>query len=353
MAVVIQISIRLAVLFFFASSLVWGQSSKNYEVLSVAFYNVENLFDTLNDPNTRDDDRTPEGRDRWTEAIYQKKVKNMARVLSEIGRETTGKPPAVIGLCEVENLGVVKDLINDPALKPYNYGIVHVDSPDERGIDVALIYQKKHFLPVRFKSHALRLYNKKGTRKYTRDQLLVFGLLEKEPVYVLVHHWPSRSGGQKRSEPNRLKAAALNKRVVDSILRRNPNANIINMGDFNDDPTNKSLAEVLKATHKKRRVFKNKLLYNPMMSFYKQGVGTACHRDTWSVLDQIHLSGGLLKADADEWKFWKAGIFNKPYLINKEGRYKGYPFRSFSGGRFLNGYSDHFPVYAYLIREAD
>jgi endonuclease/exonuclease/phosphatase family metal-dependent hydrolase len=353
LAVVIRTSLRLTLFFIFASSLVWGQSSKNYEVLSVAFYNVENLFDTLNDPNTRDDDRTPEGRDRWTEAIYQKKVKNMARVLSEIGHETTGKPPAVIGLCEVENRRVVEDLLNAPELKPYNYGIVHVDSPDERGIDVALIYQKKHFLPIRFKSHALRLYNKKGARKYTRDQLLVFGLLEKEPVYVLVHHWPSRSGGQKRSEPNRLKAAALNKRVVDSILRRNPNANIINMGDFNDDPTNKSLAEVLKATHKKRRVFKNKLLYNPMMSFYKQGVGTACHRDTWSVLDQIHISGGLLKADADEWKFWKAGIFNKPYLITKEGRYKGYPFRSFSGGRFLNGYSDHFPVYAYLIREAD
>lgn len=344
---------RVVLLFVFASSLVWGQSNKNYEVLSVAFYNVENLFDTLNDPYTRDDDRTPEGRDRWTEAIYQKKVRNMARVLSEIGRDTTQKPPAVIGLCEVENRRVIEDLLNGPALKPYNYGVVHFDSPDERGIDVALIYQKKHFLPVTFKKHALRLYNKKGVRDYTRDQLLVYGLLEKEPVYFMVHHWPSRSGGQKRSEPYRLKAAALNKKIVDSILRQNPAANIVNMGDFNDNPTNKSIAEVLKATTKKRKVFKNKVLYNPMMTFYKQGVGTACHRDTWSVIDQIHVSAGLLKAGNTEWKFWKAGIYNKPFLITKKGRYKGYPFRSFSGGRFLGGYSDHFPVYAYLIREAD
>ena len=339
--------------YFFFTAFVWGQNGKNYEVISVAFYNVENLFDTLNDPLTRDDDRTPEGRDRWTEAIYQQKVKNMAKVLSEIGQEMTQQPPAVIGLCEVENRGVIEALLKDPLLKPYNYGIVHFDSPDERGIDVALIYQKKHFLPLRFKNHALRLYNKKGARKYTRDQLLVYGLLKEEPVYFLVHHWPSRSGGQKRSEPNRIKAAALNKKVVDSVLGINPNANIINMGDFNDDPTNKSLAEVLKTTHKKRRVYKNKLLYNPMMAFYKQGVGTACHRDTWNVLDQIHVSGGLLKASPHEWQFWKAGIFSKPYLINKEGPYKGYPFRSFAGGRFLGGYSDHFPVYAYLIREAD
>ena len=337
---------------FFVSAVAFGQGSKNYEVLTVAFYNVENLFDTLNDPNTLDDDRTPEGRDRWTEDIYQKKVKNMARVLSEIGRETTNQPPAVIGLCEVENRQVIVDMLNDPLLKPYNYGIVHVDSPDERGIDVALIYRKKHFLPIAFKNHVLRLYKKKGKgRDYTRDQLLVYGVLEKEPVYFLVHHWPSRSGGQKRSEPNRLKAAALNKKLVDSVLQQNPKAKIINMGDFNDGPVNKSIAEVLQATHKKRRVFKNSVLYNPMMAYYKKGVGTACHRDTWSVIDQIHVSGGLLKAKATHWRFWKAGIFNKPYLITKEGRYKGYPFRSFASGRFTGGYSDHFPVYAYLVRE--
>ena len=335
----------------FVSTLVFGQGNKNYEVLTVAFYNVENLFDTLNDPNTKDDDRTPEGRDRWTEDIYALKVKNTAKVLAEIGRETTNQPPAVIGLCEVENRQVIVDVLNDPLLKPYNYGIVHIDSPDERGIDVALIYQKKHFLPISFKNHALRLFDKDGTRDYTRDQLLVYGMLEKEPVYVLVHHWPSRSGGQKRSEPNRIDAAALNKKLVDSVLQQNPKAKIINMGDFNDEPTNTSVADVLQTTDKKRKALKNNLLYTPMMAFYKQGIGTYCYRGNWNVLDQVHVSGGLLKDKKNGWKFWKAGIYNKPYLINKEGRYKGYPFRSFAGGRFLGGYSDHFAVYAYLIRE--
>ena len=335
----------------FVSTFVFGQGNKNYEILTVAFYNVENLFDTLNDPNTKDDARTPEGRDRWTEDIYALKVKNTAKVLAEIGRETTNQPPAVIGLCEVENRQVIVDVLNDPLLKPYNYGIVHIDSPDERGIDVALIYQKTHFLPISFKNHALRLFDKDGTRDYTRDQLLVYGMLEKEPVYVLVHHWPSRSGGQKRSEPNRIDAAALNKKLVDSVLQQNPKAKIINMGDFNDEPTNTSVADVLQTTDKKRKALKNNLLYTPMMAFYKQGIGTYCYRGNWNVLDQIHVSGGLLKDKKNGWKFWKAGIYNKPYLINKEGRYKGYPFRSFAGGRFLGGYSDHFAVYAYLIRE--
>ena len=339
-------------LYYCCVSIAYGQvKDTTYEVLTVAFYNVENLFDTLNDPNTKDDDRTPEGRDRWTEDIYALKVKNTAKVLAKIGQETTHQPPAVIGLCEVENKQVIVDVLNDPLLKPYNYGIVHVDSPDERGIDVALIYQKKHFLPISFKNHALRLYDKNGTRDYTRDQLLVYGMLAKEPVYVLVNHWPSRSGGQKRSEPNRIDAAKLNKKLVDSVLHQNPKAKIVNMGDFNDDPVNKSIADVLQATDNKRRVYKNNVLYNPMLAFYKKGIGTSCHRDTWHVLDQIHVSGGLLKAKKNSWQFWKAGIYNKPFLINKEGRYKGYPFRSFTSGRFTGGYSDHFPVYAYLIRE--
>ena len=334
-------------------STIWGQEKDTaYEVVTVAFYNLENLFDTLNDPNTRDDDRTPEGRDRWTEDIYQKKVKNMAAVLAQIGAETTHQPPALIGLCEVENRQVVEDLIFSPTLKPFDYGIVHYDSPDERGIDVALIYQKKHFLPLSFKSHALHLYGKDGKRDYTRDQLLVYGLLEKEPIYFLVHHWPSRSGGQERSEPNRMDAAALNKRVVDSILLKKPNAKIINMGDFNDDPTNKSLIEVLNASSKRKQAIRNKSLYNPMTAFYKRGIGTSCYRDTWHVLDQIHVSPGLLGVNKSEWHFWKAGIYNKAFLVTKSGRYKGYPFRSFAAGRFTNGYSDHFPVYAYLIREA-
>lgn len=329
---------------------VWGQNN-SYEVLSVAFYNVENLFDTQNDPKTRDDDRTPEGRGRWTEDLYRKKVANIAKVLAQIGQDTTNEAPAVIGLSEVENRAVIEALVQDPALKPYNYGIIHVDSPDERGIDVALIYQKKRFLPIAFKNHALRLYRKNGTRDYTRDHLLVHGLLEQEPIYFIVNHWPSRSGGQKRSEPGRIKAAALTKKLADSIFSLNPKAKLINMGDFNDDPIDKSVAKVLEATDNKRLALRKKQLFNPMTAFYKQGVGTACYRGTWNVLDQVHVSAGLLRKKKSGWRFWKAGIYNKAFMINQDGRYKGYPYRSFAGGRFLGGYSDHFPVYAYLVRK--
>lgn len=335
-------------------TLVFGQQKgKNYEVVTVAFYNVENLFDTLDDPKTLDDDRTPEGRDRWSMEMYEKKVGNIATVLADIGREQTQRPPAIIGLCEVENRHVVEDVVHNEHLKPYTYGVVHFDSPDERGIDVAFLYQKEAFLPISFKNHVLRIFDEKGARDYTRDQLLVYGLLYKEPIYFVIHHWPSRSGGQQRSEPFRLKAAALNKKLVDSVLQLSPRAKIINMGDFNDDPIDKSVYTVLGATNKKRNAFKKRTLYNPMISFYKQGVGTYCYRDNWNVLDQIHVSGELLKPKKSEWGFWKVGIYNKPYLINSEGKYKGYPYRSFAGGQFLNGYSDHFPVYAYLIREVD
>lgn len=333
---------------------VWGQDkTARYEVLTVAFYNVENLFDTHNDPNTRDDDRTPEGRDRWTEDLYQKKVANIAFVLAQIGRETTQEAPAIIGLCEVENRAVLEDLVQEPALRPYDYGIILMDSPDERGIDVALLYQKKRFLPIAFKNYELRLYRENGERDFTRDHLLVHGLLEKEPMYFIVNHWPSRSGGQKRSEPGREKAAALTKKLADSILEQHPKAKLINMGDFNDDPVDKSLAEVLQATDNKKLAIRKKRLFNPMMAFYSQGVGTSCYRGTWNVLDQMHISAGLLRKKSDGWQFWKAGIYNKPFLINQEGRYKGYPYRSFAGGRFLGGYSDHFPVYSYLVRNVN
>ena len=344
-------SISLFFLLFFVGAcfIFCQQNDKKYEVLSVAFYNVENLFDTLNNPNTRDDDRTPTGRDRWTKAVYHKKVVNVAQVLATIGRETANHPPAIIGLCEVENRQVVQDVIESAALKPFDYGIIHFDSPDERGIDVALIYQKNRFLPLSFKNYGLRLYDADGERDYTRDQLLVHGLLEKEPFYFIVNHWPSRSGVQNRSEPARLEAAALNKKIADSILHQNPAAKIINMGDFNDDPTNKSIAEVFKAVGKKNMALKKNNFYNPMYSFYKKGLGTSSYRDRWHVLDQMHVSAGLLKKKG--WRFWKAGIYNKPFLIKKTGPYKGYPFRSFSSGRFTGGYSDHFPVYAYLIRE--
>lgn len=337
-------------LFVFALNHCIAQDQK-FAVETVAFYNVENLFDHFDDPKTRDDDRTPEGRDRWTEEIFEMKLANTAKVIADVGSDVTGSAPAIIGLSEVENRYVVERLVNSPTLKKYNYGIAHFESPDERGIDVCLLYRKSKFTLLRAKKHFLSLYDSDGDRDYTRDQLVVSGLLDNELIYVIVHHWPSRSGGQASSEPKRIAAGELNRKTVDSIRAINPMAKIINMGDFNDDPNNKSVEDALGAVGDREDVLDNTTFYNPMMSFYKKGIGTSCYRDKWNVLDQVHVSPSLLKKTETDWYFWKAGIFNPPYLFNKKGRYKGYPFRSFAGGKFTGGYSDHFPVYALLLKK--
>ena len=339
--------------FFCVASLAFSACAQNqkYAVETVAFYNVENLFDHFNDPETKDDDRTPTGRDKWTEEIFEKKLTNTARVIADIGTDIVGSPPAIIGLSEVENRYVIERLVEHPLLANYKYGIAHFESPDERGIDVCLLYRKSKFTLLRAKRHFLSLFDADGDRDYTRDQLVVSGLLDNELLYVIVHHWPSRSGGQVRSEPKRIAAGELNRKTVDSILGINPSAKIINMGDFNDDPTDKSIVEALGAVGDKDKITAQSTFYNPMSSFYSLGIGTSCYRDKWNVLDQVHVTPSLLGEPDTSWYFWKAGIFNPRYLYNKKGRYKGYPFRSFAGGKFTGGYSDHFPVYALLIKK--
>ncbi|WP_146128731.1 endonuclease/exonuclease/phosphatase family protein [Salegentibacter salegens] len=183
--------------------------------MSIAFYNVENLFDTENNPFTFDDDRTPEGDDVWTQEKYRDKLQKLAGVIAEIGSETTQQPPAIVGVCEIENRKVLEDLINEPKLKPYNYGIVHYDSPDRRGIDVALLYRKDVFRLENSVSHELLIYNSKepDKRVYTRDQLVVSGEIDGEKLHFIINHWPSRSGGEAASSYKREKAATLNKRL--------------------------------------------------------------------------------------------------------------------------------------------
>lgn len=343
--------IPILFLFYLPLSLL-GQEKREYHILTIGFYNLENLFDIFDDPNTFDDDRTPEGKEKWTETKYRQKLKNMAYAISKIGQEETKSPPAIIGVCEIENVGVLEDLVSEPLLLPYDYGIVHYDSPDLRGIDVALLYQKKFFQPEHSVTHELVLYNPEepDKRTYTRDQLVVTGLLEGERVHLIVNHWPSRSGGEKASSPKREKAALLNKKIVDSIYRHDPYARIISMGDFNDDPHNKSLKKVLGAKTEKEKVgFKE--LYNPMAPMAKKGIGSLAYRDGWNLFDQIIISKPLLEPDYSRYTFFKAGIFNEIFLATPMGQYKGYPFRSYSNGGFTGGYSDHFPVYILLIRE--
>ena len=328
-----------------------GQESKTFTLRTIAFYNCENLFDTENDSLTFDDDRTPDGSYHWTQERYRKKVENLSKVLAQIGEETSKTSPDIIGLSEVENRKVVEDLVHHPNILDKGYEIIHFDSPDERGIDVALLYKSSSFLPTSFKSHRLLLFDDMGEREYTRDQLVVGGIMDDEELYFIVNHWPSRSGGEARSRPKRIAAAKVNKRIIDSLQSIDPYAKIVTMGDLNDDPTNASVKDVLKAERNKDKVdFKG--IYNPYIDmFKKEGLGTTAYRDAWSLFDQIMFTKPFLEKDYSNFTFFKAGIYNKKYLENKEGRYKGYPLRSFSNGNFTDGFSDHFPVYIQLIKE--
>ena len=328
-----------------------AQEEKQYLINTVAFYNVENLFDYEKDSITFDGEWTPDGENHWTKELYEAKLANMARVISEIGADVSGSPPALIGVCEVENRRVLEDLLNQASLVEKEYGMVHFDSPDRRGIDVALLYKKKLFVPTHYKIFELILYNDtdRSKRIYTRDQLLVSGMFDGEKVHIIVNHWPSRSGGEARSRPKRIRAAELNKRIIDSLFSDDPYAKIITMGDFNDDPTSPSIKKTLK-TKSKRDNLNLKELYNPMEVMHKQGMGTLAYQDSWNLFDQIIISTELTKKDYSSYRFYKAGIFNKTYLQTASGRYKGYPFRSYANG-FTGGFSDHFPVFIYLIKE--
>ncbi|MEX0290966.1 MAG: endonuclease/exonuclease/phosphatase family protein [Flavobacteriaceae bacterium] len=340
----------LGFLFLFCET--YEPETKTYTVRTIAFYNVENLFDTLNDTLVYDDDRTPEGKDKWTELRYKKKIGDISKVLSGMGADVTGSSPDIIGLCEIEKQEVLEALINHHNLKDKNYGIIHLDSPDERGMDVALLYKRSSFQPISFQSRRLLIYNKWQDRDYTRDQLVVSGMLDHEPIHFIVNHWPSRSGGEARSRPGRLSAAKLNRRIMDSLRKLDPEAKIISMGDLNDNPNDDSIKLILEARNTKDGLAPEEL-YNPMESLYKKGHGTLAYRDEWSLFDQILISGSLTTVDIKTFTYWKVGIYNPPYLITQTGRYKGYPFRTYAGGSYTGGYSDHFPVYIALYKAAD
>ncbi len=347
-----KLKVQFFITIFLTFSLLFSQEKKEYKVNTIAFYNLENLFDTENDPLTFDDDRTPDGKDHWTKEIYQAKLKNMAKVIAEIGAKVSGTTPAIIGVCEIENRKVLEDLVNQEPLLKKDYGIIQFDSPDRRGIDVALLYKKKLFTPTNYKAHELIIYDNNDPTKriFTRDQLLVSGMLDGEKIHFIVNHWPSRSGGEERSRPKRIKAAKLNKQIIDSLFTEDPYAKIITMGDLNDDPSSPSVKDYLKAQRKSKGL-KMKELYNPMEDMARQGLGSLAYRDNWNLFDQMIISTELTKKDFTSYRFYKAGIYNETYLVNAHGRYKGYPYRSFVGGGFTGGYSDHFPVYLYLIKE--
>lgn len=332
---------------------------KTFAIHTIAFYNLENAFDTIKSPKTFDEEFTPNGKRHWNSQKYNKKIALLSHAISKIGTDENPNAPTILGVCEVENRNVLEDIVKHPDLIDYRYGIVHFDSPDNRGIDVALLYQKNHFQPTSYINKPLFIYDKtenaqqnngKGKRIYTRDQLLVTGNLDGEEVHFIVNHWPSRWGGEKKSSPNREAAALLNKQIIDSLYLINQDAKIITMGDLNDGPYNKSVKDVLKAKGKRKEVHK-KELFNPMWQLSKDGFGTLAYRDAWDLFDQMIISEPYLRKNFSSWRYWKARVFKKSFLVQPSGQYKGYPLRNQLSGQ--PGYSDHFPVYLYLVREQE
>ncbi len=326
---------------------------KNYQVTAIAFYNLENLFDTENDPdNPGDDEFTPNGPYNYTPAIYQQKLHNLATVIQKLGTRLTPDGPALIGVAEVENRKVLNDLAAEPAISTRQYQVIHFDSPDGRGIDVGLLYHPQYFTVSDARPLRVNISTSGQKSGRTRDILYVKGILAGDTVHVFVNHWPSRRGGEAASAPLRAIAATVCRNLIDSLLHNNPIARIIVMGDFNDDPVNTSISKVLDATGKQSQLTGGKL-YNPWDTFYKNGIGTLAYNDNWNLFDQIIISRGWLHNDKNHWRYYKAEIFDEPFLKNSFGRYKGYPHRSFSGNQWINGYSDHFPTLIYLIRSGE
>jgi hypothetical protein len=323
---------------------------KKYKVGVVAFYNLENFFDTIDDPKINDAEFLPNGERHYNSAIYQDKVSHLSDVLSQIGTDVSPDGFSMLGVAEVENQKVLEDLIAQPKLANRHYQIVHYDSPDARGIDVGLIYNPKYFKVLHSEPLFVKLENPDGSLYYTRDVLWVAGVYDGEVIHVFVNHWPSRRGGEEASAPSRAIAAAASKRVIDSLMQIDPKTKVIVMGDLNDDPVSPSVAKVLGAKGNESAV-KAGGLYNPWVDFYKNGIGTLAYQDSWNLFDQIMFSYGWLDKKQSGFFFHQAHIFNKQFMVTKTGRYKGYPMRTYDGVIYNGGYSDHFPTYGILLKE--
>lgn len=342
---------HFAIFLLVAALPILGIAQKNaYKIGSIGFYNLENLFDTLDAPDVRDEDFTPQGSYHYNTAIYLDKLNHLAHVIAELGKELTPDGVSILGIAELENRKPLEDLLQQPELKSKNYQIVHYDSPDERGIDVALIYQPKYFKVLNSRPVPVPLPNVNGEQDFTRDILFVSGLYDGEPMHIMVNHWPSRVGGEAASQPLRNLAASICKHLSDSLIQADPNAKIIIMGDLNDDPSSPSMRQVLNAKADKDQV-KPGGMFNTMYDFYKKGIGTLAYQDAWSLFDQIVVSYGLVNPEAGGFQFYQAYVHNQPYMLQQTGQFKGYPLRTYVGSNYMGGYSDHFPTYIYLVKK--
>mgnify|MGYP000105639296 CR=1 FL=1 len=329
-----------------------AQNGSKFSVYGVAFYNLENLFDTIpNNPLGRDAEFTPAGTNHWGSKKYWSKIQNLAYAISKMTTQTTPGGPAIIGVSEIENRSVLEDLVKDPAIRQWMLQICHHDSPDRRGVDVGLLYNPRQFRVLNVTNHFLRVPGNENFR--TRDQMCVTGVLScGDTLSVIVNHWPSRLGGQEQSSYLREAAAGLSKHIADSLWAIRPNQGVIIMGDLNDDPQDKSCAKVLGAQKNQKGVAPHGF-FNPWWKMLDDGIGTLAYKGAWNLFDQIIVSGTLLKDNAGNSGvyYWKSQVNNFDFLIDTEGSRQGYPKRTHAGGVWLNGYSDHFPTEIFLIKK--
>ena len=312
--------------------------SQNKEQYTIAFYNLENFFDTVNDSGTLDDDFTPDGFKKWDDRKFGIKAKKMAKAIARIGTDDSNESPVLIGIAEVENSEVINTLLKTGELKDKNYDYVHFNSPDERGIDTALIYSKDHFRVFTSQTIPLLISNGNGERDFTRDILYVQGELHREEVHVFVNHWPSRRDGADKTSYKRIEAAKTILRKLDEFSVDTDISNIIIMGDFNDDPNSDSIKTLMESGR----------FINPMQKMLSPASGSANYKGEWSLFDQILISHSFLNYEKGTHSFKKAEIYAPKFLKEWKGKYKGNPFRTFAGKKYLGGYSDHFPVYIIL-----
>ncbi|MCR5394577.1 MAG: endonuclease/exonuclease/phosphatase family protein [Bacteroidales bacterium] len=350
-----------------------AKSNARLAAYAVGFYNLENLFDTIHAEGKNDYDFLPDGSYKWNSVKYNAKLKNMARVLSEMGTDKIKAGAAVIGVSEVENRQVLLDLLQQESISQRGYRVLHVDSPDRRGVDCALLYNPR-FFTLQDSLYVLYIYPNDSTGRdplgfvqdpktnqittlplygdtahITRGFLVGIGEMAGEQVAVIVNHWPSR-GAQSIA---RERAAHQVYALKEALLKRYPGIKIIIEGDLNDDPNNKSVVDELKAVSEVKKVRDAHSLYNPWYNMlYKVGQGTLMYKGKWNLFDQIILSGNLINGDDYSTLTYRSHeIFLRDYLIQQDGRYKGSPLRTTAGGTWLNGYSDHLPTIVYLVKK--
>lgn len=340
-----KILLPLYFLFFvFIGKNIYAQYTE--DAYKIMFYNVENLFDTENDSLKNDEEFLPSGDRYWTKSKYFNKLNNIYKVIIAVGK---WNPPAIVGICEIENRSVLNDLVNNTPLVKFEYQVIHHESPDRRGIDVGLLYRDDFFKPLYDKAITVNFAENPDYK--TRDILYVKGIANNtDTLHIFVNHWPSRWSGQLESEGNRVTAAQTLKNNVDSIFKINPNANIIIMGDFNDTPVNKSLKDVLKANLNYNSIETNQLYNLSYLLEQTQNIGSHKYQGEWTMLDQFIVSGFLLDKKNKVYSTLNdVHVFNQDFLMEPDESFYGYkPYRTFIGYRYNGGYSDHLPIYLIL-----